>query len=86
MTIFCCRCRWFLIDQFLYWTINLYIFSLLINTQCIGTFLNWYVRAWLCFIHPDFQVFFRFVGEDYQVVKMGREYHGCGEEYNVEIG
>ena len=23
-------------------------------------------------------------GEEYLVVKMGREYHGCGEEYNVE--
>ena len=23
-------------------------------------------------------------GEDYQVVKRRREYHGCGEEYNVE--
>ena len=24
------------------------------------------------------------VGEEYQVVKRGREYHSCGEEYNVE--
>ena len=24
------------------------------------------------------------VGEEYQVVKRGRTYHGCGEEYNVE--
>ena len=24
------------------------------------------------------------VGEEYQVVKRGREYHACGEEYNVE--
>ena len=24
--------------------------------------------------------------EVYQVVKRGTEYHGCGEEYNVEIG
>ena len=24
------------------------------------------------------------VGEEYQVVKRGREYHGCGEEYNME--
>ena len=26
--------------------------------------------------------FIKFVGEEYQVVKRGREYHGCGEEYN----
>ena len=25
-----------------------------------------------------------FVGEEYQVVMRGREYHGGGEEYNVE--
>ena len=24
------------------------------------------------------------VGEEYQVLKMGREYHGCWEEFNVE--
>ena len=24
------------------------------------------------------------LGEEYQVVKRGMEYHGCGEEYNVE--
>ena len=24
------------------------------------------------------------VGEEYQVEKRGREYHGCGEEYNAE--
>ena len=24
------------------------------------------------------------VGEEYHVVKRGREYHGCGEEYNVK--
>ena len=24
------------------------------------------------------------VGEEYQVVKRGREYHGCGDEYSVE--
>ena len=24
------------------------------------------------------------LGEEYQVVKKGREYHGCEEEYNVE--
>ena len=27
--------------------------------------------------------FFKWVGEEYQLVKRGREYHGCGEEYNV---
>ena len=26
------------------------------------------------------------VGEEYKVAKRGREYHGCGEEYNVEKG
>ena len=26
-----------------------------------------------------------YAGEEYQVVKRGREYQGCGEEYNVEI-
>jgi len=25
-------------------------------------------------------------GEEYQVVKRGREYHGCGEGYNVKKG
>ena len=24
-------------------------------------------------------------GEEYQVVKKGREHYGCGEEYNTEI-
>ena len=24
------------------------------------------------------------IGEEYQVVKRGREYHGIGKEYNVE--
>ena len=24
------------------------------------------------------------VGEEYQVVKRGREYHDCGDEYNLE--
>ena len=28
--------------------------------------------------------FIKSVGEEYQVVKRGREYQGCGEEYNVE--
>ena len=28
--------------------------------------------------------FIKSVGEEYQVVKREREYHGCGEEYNVE--
>ena len=32
--------------------------------------------------YPPF--FIMFVGEEYQVVKRGRKYHGCGEEYNVE--
>ena len=27
---------------------------------------------------------FKSVGEEYQVVKRGREYHGFGEEYNAE--
>ena len=26
------------------------------------------------------------VGEEYQVVKMGRKYNGFGEEYNMEKG
>ena len=26
------------------------------------------------------------VGEEYQVVNMGREYHDCGKEYNVKKG
>ena len=26
----------------------------------------------------------KFVGEEYKVVKKGREFLGCGEEYNVE--
>ena len=25
-------------------------------------------------------------GEEYQVLKKGREYHGCGEEYNADKG
>ena len=29
---------------------------------------------------------FKSVGEEYQVVKRGREFHGCGEEYNVTRG
>ena len=28
--------------------------------------------------------FIKFAWEEYQVVKRGREYHGCGEEYNIE--
>ena len=28
--------------------------------------------------------FIQIFWEEYQVVKRGREYHGCGEEYNVE--
>ena len=28
--------------------------------------------------------FIKSVGEEYQVGKGGREYHGCGEEYKVE--
>ena len=28
--------------------------------------------------------FIKSAEEKYQVVKGGREYHGCGEEYNVE--
>ena len=28
--------------------------------------------------------FIKFVGEEYQVVKRGIKYHGCGEKYNVE--
>ena len=27
--------------------------------------------------------FIKSVGEDYQVVKRGSEYHDCGEEHNV---
>ena len=30
------------------------------------------------------KVFIKFAGEEDQVVKRGREYHGCMEEYNVE--
>ena len=30
--------------------------------------------------------FIKSVGEEYQVVKRKREYHGCGEEYNMEKG
>ena len=26
------------------------------------------------------------IGEEYQVVLRGREYYGCGEEYNTEEG
>ena len=26
----------------------------------------------------------KFLEEEYQVEKRGREYHGCGEEYNIE--
>ena len=29
--------------------------------------------------------FFKSVGEKYQVMMRGREYYGCGEEYNMEI-
>ena len=29
---------------------------------------------------------FKTVGEEYQVVKRGREYRACGEEYNVGKG
>ena len=29
-------------------------------------------------------MFIKSIREKYQVVKRGREYHGCGEEYNVE--
>ena len=28
--------------------------------------------------------FIKSVGEEYQIVKRGKEYHGCGKEYNVE--
>ena len=30
--------------------------------------------------------FIKSAGEEYQVVKRGREHHGFGEEYNVEKG
>ena len=30
--------------------------------------------------------FINSVGEEYQVVKKGREYHGCREENNMEKG
>ena len=29
--------------------------------------------------------FIKSVGIEYQVLKRGREYHGCGEEYNILI-
>ena len=35
-------------------------------------------------IHPWGGEFIKPVGEEYQVLKEGREYHGCGEEYNVD--
>ena len=28
--------------------------------------------------------FIKYVGEEYQVVKRGKEYYYCGEEYNIE--
>ena len=35
-------------------------------------------------LDPGGGKFVKSVGEEYQVVKRGRECHGCGEEYNVE--
>ena len=35
---------------------------------------------------PQGRKIIKSVGEEYQVVKRGREYYGCGEEYNVKKG
>ena len=35
-------------------------------------------------IHPPWREFIKSVGEEFQVVKRGREYNGCWEEYNVK--
>ena len=53
------------------------------------------VRPWRCttlrrqgciklLTPPSGEVFIKSVGEEYQVVKGGKKYQGCGEEYNVE--
>ena len=42
--------------------------------------LSRYIKTGVCW------EFIKSVGEDYQVVKRGREYHGCGDEYNVKKG
>ena len=34
-------------------------------------------------VHYPPQQFIKSVGEKYKIVKRGREYHGCWEEYNV---
>ena len=46
--------------------------------------------ALLKFNHHTYKIpfpyFIKSVGEEYQVVKRGREYYGCGEKYNVDKG
>ena len=34
--------------------------------------------------YPHLGSLVKSAGEEYQVVKRGRDYHGCGEEYNAE--
>ena len=36
-----------------------------------------------CMYKVPYSKFIKSVGEEYQVVRRGREYHGCEEEYNV---
>ena len=49
----------------------------------VGQNVNW-SRGVKSFLSPPWGKFIKSVEEECQVVKRGREYHGCGEEYNVE--
>ena len=46
-------------------------------------FLIQFIKFLIQFIKFLIQ-FIKSVGEEYPVVKRGRKYYGCGEEYNVE--
>ena len=52
--------------------------------------INYWIRRNQILVHytgdDPSEKFIKSVGEEYQVVKMGRKYHGCEEEYNVKKG
>ena len=44
------------------------------------------IILYLYYIGGDIKFLIKSVGEEYQIVKRGREYHCCGEEYNMKRG
>ena len=50
----------------------------------LATLVQGTAQGCIKFLPPSGGKFIKYVGEEYKVVKRGRECHVCGKEYNVE--